>query len=244
MEYCSICLIVIILFLLIWRSMVLIKKRESFQQDWFYSKNGPTRPIILSAEGLEAGCRVTWKRPTTAPDAPISRYSILLRHDDNNLADLFMNFTNNTDCEECEYIFENLDEDTGYSVSVIASNQYGHSEPAIPKSIRTLRVVKNEPTPTPIPTTLPVEPTIPPDNVQPEFWEDKAKKLEGAKKEINKDQYDHLIESAQGVLEPKDQFPDYFPDDYLKGLEGESQKLSDLIKQSLYAGEAIVRVNN
>jgi hypothetical protein len=247
----SLSLIIIIGILLIWRYLDLKqegtqKSKEKFDLnlDWFYQKSSPAKPIIISLLSLPAGIEVIWKRPQTAPDAPITRYAILLKNNDNNLSDLFMNFIQNTDCEECHYVFENLNPETNYSVSIIASNKYGDSLPAVPFSIRTLdNKINQSNTPPAPPAHLPHEPTIPANNVQPKFWEDHAKELEKAKTEVSKDQYDHLIESAQGVLEIKDAFPDFFPKDYLSGLENESQKLGDLLNKSLYAGEAVVKIN-
>lgn len=240
-NYSLACVFVIIIILMLW-SYHSQKTKEEFDIDWFYQRAPPTKPKIIKLKALPGSIEITWKRSETSPDAPITNHVVMVKNEDNSVADLFLNFIEKTDCEECQYIIENLDAKTNYSVSIIASNKFGDSDPAVPQSIQTLGLETPAPTPTPTPSQ-PVEPTIPPDNVQPKFWEDEAKELEKAKVEISKDQYDHLIESAQGVLEHKEGYPHYFPKDYLDGLEGESQKLGDLLTKSLYAGEAVVRVN-
>ena len=204
----------------------------------------PSRPIILKLKSLsENSIEIIWKRSETPPYAPITKHVIMIKNEDNYVSDLFLNFIEKTDCIECQYIIENLHPKTNYTISIIASNKYGDSEPAIPQSIRTL---DKEELPVPTPTqqiSKQYEPSLPPNNVQPKFWEDEAKELEKIKSDINKDQYDQLIETAQGVLEHKSGYPDFYPKEYLNGLENEPNKLSELIKQSLYHGEVVVKLN-
>lgn len=201
----------------------------------------PSRPIILKLKTLsESSIEIIWKRSDTPPYAPITKHVIMIKNEDNYVSDLFLNFIEKTDCIECQYIIENLHPKTNYTISIIASNKYGDSEPAIPQSIRTL---EKEDLTTSISTPMPSKEPEPEPSLTPKFWDEEAKEIEKIKSEINKDQYDQLIETAQGILEPKNGFPDFYPKDYLNGLENESNKLSDLLKQSLYAGEVVVKLN-
>jgi len=195
---------IFIILLILWHYNSYLNKLEKMNQiEYFNVPNTmeietPSRPIILKLKTLsESSIEIIWKRSDTPPYAPITKHVIMIKNEDNYVSDLFLNFIEKTDCIECQYIIENLHPKTNYTISIIASNKYGDSEPAIPQSIRTL---EKEDLTTSISTPMPSKEPEPEPSLTPKFWDEEAKEIEKIKSEINKDQYDQLIETAQGIL--------------------------------------------
>ena len=96
----------------------------------FVITGSPDKPLITSLNFSNGTLNLSWNKPNSSTN--MTGYIIMIRK--NNAIDngLFMNFSNNTDCDNCTYTINNLnlDDNSNYGVSVMGINTIGAGPPS------------------------------------------------------------------------------------------------------------------
>ena len=185
----------------------------------------PDKPVITSLYFSNGTLNLNWNKPTSATN--ITGYVIMIRK--NNVVDngLFMNFSSDTDCENCSYKINNLnlDNNTNYGVSVMGVNTIGSGIPSAILNFQTPNItlppppqsIMNNPTQTTMPTI---------------FQEDKIKLAEEQRKNYLNDELQNMISRADGIYEinqDKLSYPDISIDDVKQSI----YTINDAVKNDL-----------
>jgi len=161
----------------------------------FLIMGSPDKPVITSLSFSNGTLNLSWNKPDSSTN--ITGYIVMIKK--NNAIDdgLFMNFSSDTDCENCTYTINNLnlDNNSNYGVSVMAVNTIGSGTPSAILNFQTPEI------------TLPPQPTQPIINVPVQtimptiFGEDKIKSGEEQRKNYLNDELQNMISRADGIYE-------------------------------------------
>jgi len=194
----------------------------------FTITGSPDKPLITSLNFSNGSLNISWNKPASSTD--ITGYVIMIRK--NNAIDngLFMNFSSNTDCENCTYTINNLslDNNSNYGVSVMAVNTIGAGIPSDILNFQTPEI-------TLAPSSQPTEPIInvPTQTTMPTiFGEDKIKSGEEQRKNYLNDELQNMISRADGIYEINQDnltYPNISIDDVKQSIH----TINDTIKNDL-----------
>ena len=194
----------------------------------------PDKPVITSLDFSNGTLNLIWTKPTSTTN--ITGYVIMIRK--NNVVDngLFMNFSSNTDCENCSYTINNLnlDNNTNYGVSVMGVNTIGTGIPSTVLNFQTPEITLQPTLPpllqqtdsqsimnNPIQTTMP---TI--------FQEDKIKLAGEQRKNYLNDELQNMISRANGIYEINQDNLTY-PDISINDVKQSIHTINDSVKNDL-----------
>lgn len=163
----------------------------------FVITGSPDKPLITSLNFSNGTLNLSWNKPNSSTN--MTGYIIMIRK--NNAIDngLFMNFSNNTDCDNCTYTINNLnlDDNSNYGVSVMGINTIGAGQPSDILNFQTPEIpLASSSQPTQPITNVPTQTTIP-----IIFGEDKIKSGEEQRKNYLNDELQNMISRADGIYE-------------------------------------------
>lgn len=160
----------------------------------FVITGSPDKPLITSLNFNNGTLSISWNKPNSSTN--MTGYIIMIRK--NNALDngLFMNFSNNTDCDNCTYTINNLnlDDNSNYGVSVIGINSIGAGQPSDILNFQTPEI--NTPQPTQPIINVATQSTIP-----TIFGDAKIKSGEEQRKNYLNDELQNMISRADGIYE-------------------------------------------
>ena len=192
----------------------------------FVITGSPDKPLITSLNFTDGTLNLSWNKPESSTD--ITGYVIMIRK--NNAIDngLFMNFSSNTDCENCTYTINNLnlDNNSNYGVSVMAVNKIGAGIPSTILNFQTPEITLPPQTTQQI-INVPVQTTMP-----TILGEDKIKLGEEQRKKYLNDELQNMISRADGIYEINQDnltYPNISIDDVKQSIH----TINDTIKNDL-----------
>jgi hypothetical protein len=154
----------------------------------------PDKPLITALKFSNGTLNISWNKPNSSTN--MTGYVIMIRK--NNAVDngLFMNFSNNTDCDNCTYTINNLnlDDNSNYGVSVMGVNTIGSGTPSDILNFQTPEITTPQPTQSII--NVPTQKTMP-----TIFGDAKIKSAEEQRKNYLNDELQNMISRADGIYE-------------------------------------------
>lgn len=188
----------------------------------------PNKPFITSINFSNGTLNISWNKPESSTE--ITGYIIMIKK--NNAIDngLFMNFSSNTDCNECTYTINNLnlDSNSNYGVSVMAVNTISAGIPSNILNFQTPEItLPSTPQPTEAIINVPMQTTMP-----TIFGEDKIKSAEENRKNYLNDELQNMISRADGIYEINQDnltYPDISIDDVKQSIH----TINDAVKNDL-----------
>jgi hypothetical protein len=211
----------------------------------------PDSPVIKSVT-YDNGLRIKWSKPLNSSN--IANYIIFIKNNNNINDNIYLKFTNLSDCIECEYYIDNLNLESNkyYYASVIAVDQNGAT--SNPTDLIQFFIPDTTPSTTPsiLPSTTPsisipvntdapssvlASSVTPTPSSQSSYdntmtLEDRIKMGEDARKIYLDNELQNMVARANGIYEiNSDQLQ--YPDVFLSDIKQSINTMNDMVKKDL-----------